>query len=571
MIVETSQCSSYCRGEDYKDLEISQRSSTSRTLFSEESSDTEPQEDSVSSSSQQSTGIPTVVCELPIPEVTPSQPNHHQQQQRSPPYYNHYPARIISESSTTTHRSLLRSRRSSEISASTTTGRQQKHRSRMRRTSSAVLTTAAVEASHQKYHHHHHQRSQSVVVVAATATGRSGDPLLFNSSSSSSSSGEDEAEQVSVDRTSRRKLRRRRKSSRLLEQQQQSKKKKKILPIRHFAWIWLAVGLCSISLTLLSSRNMMLLLSEQQDQEQLDDEHDGTLLLQSNAKDKNINVLFRQLEDIEQPNALEARPSAGLRGNMLHEVVIQMEKQMPTTAKKQQKEKKKDETAHRHKHRPERKNKKKKEKKHGHGEDKKEKHREKQENIKEPAEDAPVHEAAGPILQPSTSSRRQIILPTEKLEGTPELTFDEQDPRFYRADKKVERVDYDPRIALMDSSGFGSLPRPRQVELDPADFTDNTQFYSILDSNDERVSSTMERRPPLEDGECVPMQDWQKTFHPSCNDMHELDMVNIGEENGDDLKLFGTKGYWRNAWRVDSLGGHIELDKRDTIVLKTLK
>jgi hypothetical protein len=67
------------------------------------------------------------------------------------------------------------------------------------------------------------------------------------------------------------------------------------------------------------------------------------------------------------------------------------------------------------------------------------------------------------------------------------------------------------------------------------------------------------------------MQDWQTTFHPSCNVVHELGLADIGDENGDDALLFGTNGYWRNAWKVDLLGGRNHLKDRDTIVLKTLK
>jgi hypothetical protein len=102
----------------------------------------------------------------------------------------------------------------------------------------------------------------------------------------------------------------------------------------------------------------------------------------------------------------------------------------------------------------------------------------------------------------------------------------------------------------------------------PADFTDNTQYYGAFGSDDERLSH-MEMRQPLDDGDCVPMKDWQTTYHPSCNAMHELGMEYMGEsETGDNFNLFGTKGYWRNAWKVGSIGG---LNGRETIVLKTLK
>jgi hypothetical protein len=117
-----------------------------------------------------------------------------------------------------------------------------------------------------------------------------------------------------------------------------------------------------------------------------------------------------------------------------------------------------------------------------------------------------------------------------------------------------------------------SLTYPRRkLQLYPPDFTDPTQLYGVLDSGDERVKM-MERRPPLVQGECVPMQEWQTTFHPSCNQLHEsIDLARVGatpQHSGSELDLFGTKGYWRNAWKVDTFGPR---QKTDTVVLKTLK
>jgi hypothetical protein len=162
-----------------------------------------------------------------------------------------------------------------------------------------------------------------------------------------------------------------------------------------------------------------------------------------------------------------------------------------------------------------------------------------------------------------------VVFPRKKLDSKPR--FESQDRRLYRkptherkADGAAKRV-----VFLDDSISHGPPPR-RKVSLYPADFTDNTQLYSTLDSDDERVKS-MELREPYEQGDCVPMQDWQTTFHPSCNVVHEIGLADIGDANGDDAFLFGTKGYWRNAWKVDLLGGRNHLKERDTIVLKTLK
>ena len=77
----------------------------------------------------------------------------------------------------------------------------------------------------------------------------------------------------------------------------------------------------------------------------------------------------------------------------------------------------------------------------------------------------------------------------------------------------------------------------------------------------------MELRAPYVQGECVPMKEWQTTFNPLCNGMHELDLASMGDNRmEDDFKLFGMNGFWRNAWRYDSTGGHSSLTERDTVV-----
>jgi hypothetical protein len=162
-----------------------------------------------------------------------------------------------------------------------------------------------------------------------------------------------------------------------------------------------------------------------------------------------------------------------------------------------------------------------------------------------------------------------VVFPRKMMDSKPR--FESQDRRLYRKPTHERKArGAASRVVFLDDSIALRPPPRRKVSLYPADFTDNTQLYSILDSDDERVKS-MELREPYEQGECVPMQDWQTTFHPSCNGVHELGLADIGDANGDDAFLFGTKGYWRNAWKVDLLGGRNHLKERDTIVLKTLK
>jgi Protein kinase domain len=125
------------------------------------------------------------------------------------------------------------------------------------------------------------------------------------------------------------------------------------------------------------------------------------------------------------------------------------------------------------------------------------------------------------------------------------------------------------RITMIGGDVDLSVPRHRDMELYPTPFTDNTQLYPILDSSDEEEERirTMERRPPYENEECVPMADWQTTYYPSCNGMHELNLADYDDSN-EKLTLFGKNGFWRNAWRFDS---SVSGPSLETVILKTLR
>jgi hypothetical protein len=49
--------------------------------------------------------------------------------------------------------------------------------------------------------------------------------------------------------------------------------------------------------------------------------------------------------------------------------------------------------------------------------------------------------------------------------------------------------------------------------------------------------------------DCVPMSTWQMYIHPTCNTLHEMDITQLLTANG--LALVSSKGFWRNAWKVD--------------------
>lgn len=171
------------------------------------------------------------------------------------------------------------------------------------------------------------------------------------------------------------------------------------------------------------------------------------------------------------------------------------------------------------------------------------------------------------IAKPSTKKELAVASPTKKIKT--KQAFNSVDQKMFDADAKSTtksaRVLY-----LHDSIIEKAGPISRRIQLYPSDFTDNTQLYGVLESDDERLSR-MELRDPYSDEHCVPMQEWQTTFHPSCNGMHEMALDHMGSDVDNDANLFGTKGFWRNAWKVDILGNHHRSEDRETVVLKTLK
>ncbi|KAL3777797.1 hypothetical protein HJC23_003570 [Cyclotella cryptica] len=132
-----------------------------------------------------------------------------------------------------------------------------------------------------------------------------------------------------------------------------------------------------------------------------------------------------------------------------------------------------------------------------------------------------------------------------------------------------------PRMFYIDPSMADATLDSRVVQLYPAVFSDNTQLYPVLDSNDVEMVR-MERRPPYNDGECAPMKEWQTASYPTCNLIHELDTLQQSKPDiGGGMQLFGTKGHWRNAMSISyackGLNYGSVKDCKETVVVKTLK
>jgi len=152
--------------------------------------------------------------------------------------------------------------------------------------------------------------------------------------------------------------------------------------------------------------------------------------------------------------------------------------------------------------------------------------------------------------------------------------FPKLDSEFYASKNRhpIMHGGY-PRLLNINHKVIDEPPPSRDMELYPFEVSDNTQFYPVIDSGDDDRAHRMEMRPPYEDEECEPMADWQTTYNPACNGIHEIDVESgSNEKEGKGLELFGTKGFWRNAWKLDLPAHNYTIaDRTDTLVLKTLK
>jgi hypothetical protein len=86
---------------------------------------------------------------------------------------------------------------------------------------------------------------------------------------------------------------------------------------------------------------------------------------------------------------------------------------------------------------------------------------------------------------------------------------------------------------------------------------------------DKVLSSTADTAAWDPDQECIPMADWQTTFHPSCNSVHEMDMPYLLTKEA--YSLVSEKGFWRNAWKVDMNVAENGMSPVSNIVIKSLK
>lgn len=116
---------------------------------------------------------------------------------------------------------------------------------------------------------------------------------------------------------------------------------------------------------------------------------------------------------------------------------------------------------------------------------------------------------------------------------------------------KVKEASPHPRVVFYEDKSFNAK-RHRRIR----------SRYDFGSQRRRRSSGRESWSLPTNTTGCVPMKSWQTTSFPSCNKMHEINLVN-GNDKRATTKLLGTGG-WRATWKVSNSGG-------ETVALKTLK
>lgn len=104
-------------------------------------------------------------------------------------------------------------------------------------------------------------------------------------------------------------------------------------------------------------------------------------------------------------------------------------------------------------------------------------------------------------------------------------------------------------IYYTGNSNKRKMNLPRVVYIDPkAEYITNLpqQVFPAIPvlTSDYADKFKRELSPPLDkEKECVPMKDWQTSYYPTCNEIHQLDVIHQSRPQlGGDMHLFGTNG-----------------------------
>jgi hypothetical protein len=107
-----------------------------------------------------------------------------------------------------------------------------------------------------------------------------------------------------------------------------------------------------------------------------------------------------------------------------------------------------------------------------------------------------------------------------------------------------------------ERSTLSLLSKKRNSTKITEKYSDEPYDHYLIDPTRRYDQSDSEDLPTLEqpqwpnhefDPHCQPAASWQRTFHPTCNEIHagvDIQQVLIDRE----FSLLSSKGYWRHAW-----------------------
>lgn len=136
----------------------------------------------------------------------------------------------------------------------------------------------------------------------------------------------------------------------------------------------------------------------------------------------------------------------------------------------------------------------------------------------------------------------------------------------------TEVIKLDGMTVLMSSADIRKTVhgRDQDVSFKNSNKETSTINENTSSSDEEKVlSSSSETAAWDPDQECVPMAEWQTSFNPSCNSVHEMDMPFLLKK--DAYSLVSNKGFWRNAWNIDMNIAENGMSPVSNIVIKSLK
>jgi hypothetical protein len=133
-----------------------------------------------------------------------------------------------------------------------------------------------------------------------------------------------------------------------------------------------------------------------------------------------------------------------------------------------------------------------------------------------------------------------------------------QHPRYIRFVVHDNAIDHNnrqlrlvPKVSRLDLH-MELFPSKRLIHMSRRE---QRQQMAVRDNSDEYMYG---RADEFETDECKAQHEWQKVSYPTCNSLHEIDLLEIRDDPSKRTRMLGNS-YWRDVWLVHN------------VVLKTMR